>query len=543
MLPGKTFTPRDFLDILRRRVWLIALPPVVALFGALVYSSTLPDRYQSDMLIAIVPQRVPDAFVRSTVTLRTEERLSAIETEVKSRTSLEQMIGEFDLYPEERRDRPMEDVVKIMREDIGIELERPRAGARGPEPVSMFHVRFTHTEPSTAAQVTQRLGSLFVDLNAHDRSALAEATDQFLETQLTVARKRLEAQERRLEAFRRQHGNELPTQMQSNMQMIQATQLQVQALIESAARDRDRKLMLERLYREAQAEPFVVEAQQVPAQGPATSGAPGVAAVGTAQQQLAAARSALAGLERRLTPEHPDVVRTRRLIAELEPKAAAEEAERAAGDSGPSDVVSSREEAARRERLRQMAAEVESLDRQLAFKETEERRLREVVAEYQRRIEAVPGLESEWTAVSRDYDTQQVAYDELLRKSEASRIALDLEQRQIGEQFRIVDPAGVPVNPVGSIRARVNGAGLALGLVFGLGFTALLEFRDASFRSETDVLEALALPVLMVMPRVCTSAEKRHRRRRHLAVACAAVVAAAGMGYAAWTLELWNSVL
>ena len=539
MLPGKTFTPRDFLDILRRRVWLIALPPVVALFGALVYSSTLPDRYQSDMLIAIVPQRVPDAFVRSTVTLRTEERLSAIEVEVKSRTSLEQMIGEFDLYPEQRRDRPMEDVVKMMRDDIEVDLERPRAGARGPEPVSMFHVRFTHTEPSTAARVTQRLGSLFVDLNAHDRSALAEATDQFLDTQLTEARKRLEAQERRLEAFRRQHGNELPTQMQSNMQMIQTTQLQVQALIESTARDRDRKMMLERLYREAQAEPFVVEAQQ----GPATSGAPGVAAVGTAQQQLAAARSALAGLERRLTPEHPDVVRTRRLIAELEPKAAAEEAERAAGDSGPSDVVSSRDEAARRERLRQMAAEVESLDRQMAFKETEERRLREVVAEYQRRIEAVPGLESEWTAVSRDYDTQQVAYDELLRKSEASRIALDLEQRQIGEQFRIVDPAGVPVNPVASIRARVNGAGLALGLVFGLGLAAFLEFRDASFRSDTDVLEALALPVLVVVPRVCTSAEKRHRRRRHLAVACAAVVAAAGMGYVAWTLELWNSVL
>src|SRR5687768_883310 len=108
MLPTKKTSPADILAMLRRRVALITVPPLVTLFAALIYSTSVANVYQSDMLIEIVPQRVPDAFVRSTVTLRTEERLEAITVQVTSRTQLEQMIVEFDLYPNERKKLPME---------------------------------------------------------------------------------------------------------------------------------------------------------------------------------------------------------------------------------------------------------------------------------------------------------------------------------------------------------------------------------------------------------------------------------------------------
>src|SRR5687768_1707134 len=120
MLPGKKYAADDIIAILRRRAWLLAVPPVVGLFVALVVSARLLNVYQSDMLIAVVPQRVPDSFVRSTVTLRTEERLDAISTQVQSRTLLEQMIHEFELYGEERARLPMEDVVQLMRANIEV---------------------------------------------------------------------------------------------------------------------------------------------------------------------------------------------------------------------------------------------------------------------------------------------------------------------------------------------------------------------------------------------------------------------------------------
>ncbi len=539
MLPGKTLTLNFVLDVLRRRVWLLVPPPLVTGFVALLYAASLPNVYQSDMLIAIVPQRVPDSFVRSTVTLRTEERLDAITVQVTSRTILEQLIEEFDLYPDERARLPMEDVVGIMRDGIGVELERPRRGPRGLEPPHAFHVRFTYPDANVAARVTQRLGSLFVDQNARDRGAVADATDQFLQSKLVEARQRLEAQERRLESFRQRHGKELPTQMQSNMQAIQSTQLQIQALVESIARDRDRKLMLERLYREAAAEPAVVTPAQ---QAMARTADPSDATGATAQQQLADARALLAKLQLRLKPNHPDVVRTKRLIAELEPKAAAEVAAQPTSAAAPGTAITP-EEANRREQLRQMAAEVESLNRQMQFKESEEQRLRTLVAEYQRRIEAVPGIEAEWAVLTRDYDTLQTAYKDLLTKSESSKVAVDLEKRQIGEHFRILDAAEVPVHPISPVRLKINGIGLALGLALSVCLVVFLELRDGSLRSESDVLDVLRLPVLSLVPLVVTRQERSRRRKVRLAVALSTAVAVTGAGYMFWSMRLWNYLI
>ena len=120
MLPGRTPKAPDLLAMARRRVWLIVIPPLITFFGALVYSSTRPNLYESDMLIAIDPQRVPDEFVRSTVTLETDRRMNALQVKVLSRTTLHQVIDEFDLYHQKRQRLTMDEVITEMREDITV---------------------------------------------------------------------------------------------------------------------------------------------------------------------------------------------------------------------------------------------------------------------------------------------------------------------------------------------------------------------------------------------------------------------------------------
>ena len=536
MLPGKILNVTDALDMVRRRIWLIVIPPAITFFAALLYSSTVPNLYESDMLIAIDPQRVPDEFVRSTVTLETARRMDALQVKVLSRTTLQQLIDEFDLYHEKRQWLAAEEVIVEMREDIGIVLEMARTRGQERQP-SAFHVRFLYDDPKIAAEVTARLGVLFVNQNIEDRGAVAGATNRFLETQLEEARGKLETQERLLENFRQQHGQELPTQTQANVQSLSSTQLQAQSLVESVARDRDRKQMLERLYREAMNEP--------PEALPAISQGGGAPVVGSsAQQQLAAARANLAALQQRYKPDHPDVVRARRQVGELEPKAAEETRVAATGSPATAPTAAaSPNELARRERLRGMAAEIESLDRQVAFKESEERRVRGEISEYQRRLEAVPRLESAWVKLTRDYDTQQLAYRELLTKSTAAQAAVNLEGQDIGERFRIVDPALVPVLPLRSKRLRYNAAGLALGLFLGLGVAALLELRDKSFWTEGDVLDVLALPVLATVPYVATAAEKERSKQRLIAASAGGATCVAIASYVTWSLKLWNSLL
>jgi polysaccharide chain length determinant protein (PEP-CTERM system associated) len=532
MLPGKKLSTTDLFAMLRRRWWLITIPPLVTLLPALVYSSRIPDVYQSDMLIAIDPQRVPDAFVRSTVTLGADVRMQAISVHVRSRTNLQAMIEEHNLYPEERRLMPMEDVVQKMSDNIAVSMERSR-DQMGRDVPNAFHVQFTHPDPNVAARVTQQLGSLFVEQNSRDRGALANATNRFLDTQLAESRARLVEQEQRLEAFRQKHGKSLPTQMLANLQALQSTQLQVQSVVESIARDRDRKLLLERMLREAESAVLTVEPVAL------TPAAPGSAAAvvpATPEQQLAAAKALLASLQLKYRDDHPDVIRTRRVIETLQPQVKTAE-----DGSAPASAMT-QAQLQRRERLTQMAAEIESLDRQIAFRTGEEKRLRSEIEEYQRRVEAVPGLESEWISLTRDYDTQQLAYKELLAKSGAAKVAVDLEEQQIGEHFRIVDPATVPVHPLPSIRGRVNAAGLGIGLIFGFAVAALLEVMDTSYRSAADVNDVLSMPVLASIPYVETGGERRRRLGRTVALAGIGLVGAVGAGYLVWSLKLWKSI-
>jgi succinoglycan biosynthesis transport protein ExoP len=535
MLPGKPISPTLMLQMLRRRALLILVPPAITFFIALTYSARLPNLYRSDMLIAVDPQSVPDSFVRSTVTLRTDRRLEALRVRVFSRTTLEDLIKRFDLYPVERQSGSMESVVAKMRSDLAMPMEvpRPRWGEE-PQPTA-FHVQFTYPDPKIATSVTQQLGALFVETNVRERGAMAGATNRFLEMQLAASREKLEAQELKLKGFRERHGKEMPTQAQANLQALTTSQMRMQGLIESIARDRDRKLMLERLYRDAFAER--------PNFSVAVSGAPGgqPPVPQTVAQRLAAARGALSNLELKYTPDHPDVVRARRLVAELEPQA---EAEKQAASANTSDAPAAPSfPTEQQEQLRQMRAEIESLDRQVAFKESEETRVRAEVSEYQRRLEAVPGIESEFIALARDYDTQQTAYKELLTKSTAAQLAANLEDQDIGERFRIVDPAQVPVQPLPSQRITYNAGGFGIGLVIGLLLSVLLEIRDKSFRSEADVLDVVGLPVLATVPRIITVGERGRIRTWRLIWAVGGMTSAAVAGYMFWAMQLWNSLV
>jgi uncharacterized protein involved in exopolysaccharide biosynthesis len=298
--------------------------------------------------------------------------------------------------------------------------------------------------------------------------------------------------------------------------------------------------MLERLYREAQSDQPIASAT-VAARPTGDTATP---VVGTSlQQQLRSEQASLAALQGKYTDDHPDVRRAKSRIADLEKRIAAEAALPAGTPATarvePIDPL----EQQRRENLRQMLAEIESLDRQTSFKENEERRIRAEIADYQRRVEAVPGIESEWVKLSRDYETIQDSYKELLRKAEAAKVAVNLEERQIGEQFRILDEAQVPVKPVTSIRGAINAGGLVFGLLLGLGIAGFLEFRDKSFRTDADVLSALTLPVLAVVPRIVDAAEAARLRTRRLVFSAIGAICVVGAGYLTWSLQLWKSLI
>jgi polysaccharide chain length determinant protein (PEP-CTERM system associated) len=537
MLPGQELTIDLALTLLLRWRWLLIGPLFLGILGGLLYSRSQPSLYRSEAVIQVVPQRVPESYVSATVTERVEDRLRALAQQVLSRTQLERLITEFNLFPDERQKYPLEDVAELMAKRVLIEPLASQSEA--------FRVSFDYKDGAAAQKVVEKLASFFIDTNARERGSQADQTSAFLEAQMADARSRLEAQEKKLKTFRERNSGRLPTQMQTNMQAIQNTQLALQAMVESLARDRDRKQMLERLYADAAADTPPSALAPVPSSpgAPRASDASSMLpSDGTPQQRLAAARGLLAQLELRLSPKHPDVVRVKRLIEDLEKQVAAQDLQRPLSPEAGTDQPASQEEVRRRDRLREMRAEIESLDRQIAFKEGEERRLRGEIGAYQARLEAVPGIESEWVALTRDYDTLQATYRELLSKSENSKMAANLEQRQISEQFRILDPPRVPLRPQSPNRVRINLIGTLGGLGLGLLLVGLAHYRDSTMRSEADVLGAIELPVLVLVPLVQTAADVSRQTRRRWIVQAGLVTLSVAIGALFWYLQLWKSV-
>jgi protein tyrosine kinase modulator len=521
VLPGKKFTPEEIVRIVRRRAWLVVLPFAIGLAAAPLISRFVPVLYRSETMIMVIPQRVPDSYVKSTVTAKMEDRLPSISNLILSRSRLERTITDFNLYPGQRVQGIMEDIVQRMRADISVALEGQES----------FRVKYVSSDPRTAQKVTARLASLYIEENLRDRENLADETNLFLESQLNDAKERLIEHEKKLEAYRRQYAGELPSQLDSNLKTIQSAQMQLQSNSESINRTRERRLLVERQIADAQALPAAAQ--------PAVAGGDKDAAASlTTAQQLEAARAQLEVYKLRFSPNHPDVRTLERTIRDLQGRLE-EEAKRPPQPA--LELALSPAQQAQQKRLRDLQAELEVIDHQLSASEAEGVRLKQVMAGYQSKVDVVPTRESELVELTRDYGTLQTAYMSLLTKREDSKIAANLERRQIGEQFKILDPASLPEKPFNQTqRIALIGSGAVAGLGFGLLLVGFLEFRDSSLKCEEDVVRVLSLPVLAIVPVMASDRQRRGRRRKTLAVnlGAGAVLVASVVVLVIWRLHL-----
>jgi polysaccharide chain length determinant protein (PEP-CTERM system associated) len=523
VIPGKQYTANDVLKIVWDHKWLILVSFVVVTTTTVVFASRLPNRYRAEALIVTTPQSVSQEFVRATITPRTQlrDRLPTIKQQILSRARLEPIINDLDLYADMRRTRPMEAVIDRMRSrDIEISV------VEGSE---SFKISYEAADtPLRAVQVTERLAQAALDENVRDRELLARATSSLLGGQLEDARRRLEEQEKRLETYRLKYGPELPTQLPSNMQAIQNTQMQIQSLNDSLNRDRDRRLLVARQLADLQSAQLIGD-PGVGGSGSMVSAGSPMPDVSTVTQ-LENALAELRTLELRLTPQHPDLVRAKRLVDDLEAKLEKESQSRADGNARPLRAT----EIVKRNRIKELQTELESIDRQMATKVADEKALRATLATYRARVEAVPTRESELASLTRDYDTLQSQYRTLLTKKEDSKVAEELERRQVGEQFKIADPPRQPEKPYRPNRPMIDLAGAVCGLALGLALTLLLELRDKSLKTGADACLILDRPVVGLIPVILTAADRRRARVRHAGLSLGLAVVFVTCATALW---------
>jgi uncharacterized protein involved in exopolysaccharide biosynthesis len=301
--------------------------------------------------------------------------------------------------------------------------------------------------------------------------------------------------------------------------------MQIQNVLQTIDRAATQKLMDDRQIEALQAEP---SATVGPAGAATADPASANMQAGTTAQKLAMAKNVLSQQQLAgLKEGHPDVQTTQRLIRDLTKQLETESLERPVS-ADESNTGLSAAERQRKARLEGLKAEKDQLDKQIAALQTEEKRLRLVATSYQQKVDLVPARESEMIALTRDYGTLQSLYSSLLSKKEESNLATNLERRQIGEQFKLLDPARIPERPTSPNRPMLNLFGMLAGLAIGLAIVVFLEYRDASFKTDDEITRILALPVLAVVPLMESDQERTRGFKRRLIVSVGLGTAVAG---------------
>jgi polysaccharide chain length determinant protein (PEP-CTERM system associated) len=478
--PNKPFNVHDYIEIFLRRIWYIVIPLVLVMIGAILYAYTSPKLYRASTLILVTPQKVPEAFVRPTVTSTIGERLQSIGQEIMSRTRLEQVISELKLYEEEARSSSLEGIVELMRKNIQVEIK----GREG-----YFTISYIGKDPKMVTVVTNKLASLFIEENLKLREQQAQGTSEFLSNELQATKTKLEEQERMVTRYKTQFMGELPEQREANLRVIEQLQLQYQRNSDSLRAAQDRRLLIQKQLSDLE----VTMASDNRTRGTSPETGRDRSSQETQLEQL---KNQLSDLQTKYTEKHPDILIVRKRIAELEAeieKGKAEK-EKVPKEGGQRNSIDPRYNEIK-DRLMLTEREIERL-------KEEDAKVRVQIAKYSERVEKTFTREQEMALLTRDYQNTKETYQSLLKKSQEAQQAENLERRQKGEQFKVIDPARIPGMPFKPDIPRILLFGLLLGFGSGLGLAFLREQMDRSFRDAEDLEATLGLKVIANIPKI-----------------------------------------
>jgi polysaccharide chain length determinant protein (PEP-CTERM system associated) len=476
--PNKPFNIHDYIEIFLKRIWYIIIPVIVVMTGAILYAYSSPKLYRASTLVLITPQKVPEAFVRPTVTSTVGERLQSIGQEIMSRTRLEQIISELKLYQEEARSSSLEGIVELMRKDIQIEIRRE----------GYFRISYIGKDPKIVAMVANKLASLFIEENLKVREQQAQGTSEFLSTELVATKAKLEEQEKMVAQFKRQFMGELPEQRDANLRILEQLQLQYQRVSDSLRAAQDRKLFIQKQLSDLK----LAVASEDSAKGKSSL----VGRKSSQEIQVEQLRNQLFDLQIKYTEKHPDNLIVRKKIAELEVEIEKAKLEKEEGLKIEEKTLSIDP------RYNEIEDRLMLTEREIGRLKEEDAKIRAQMAKYSERVEKTFGRELEITNLTRDYQNAKETYQSLLRKSEEAQQAENLERRQKGEQFKVIDSARTPGMPFKPDIPKIFLFGLLLGLGSGFGLAFFREQMDRSFRDAEDLEATLGLKVIANIPKV-----------------------------------------
>lgn len=497
-----------YIELALKHRWYLIIPFCLSMAIGITLIFVLPKMYEASTLILVRPQSVPTDYVQSIVTSDIEARLNTISQQILSRTNLEKIINQFNLFmTPEKEDMYMEDKVADLRGRINIDLES--TGSK--KEADAFSISFLDSNPEVVARVVNGLAALFIDENLRVREAQATGTTDFLDEELETMRQRLQNVELQLREYRKEHMGELPEQLETNLRSLDRLQMQLNERQDSLRNAKDRLIILEnqiKASRDMMISPVTEESGEV--------------------MTLAQMKQQLVQLQTTYTERHPDVVRLKGRIAEMEAKISS--GELSSTLTNPSQSKGDRSDLLTAGPLNDQERRRAEIKLEIKYMEIDIRKISDEIKKYQMRVENTPKREEELLSLQRDYNNIQGSYNSLLNRKLEADIAVNMEKKQKGEQFKIIDRARVPRNPASPDMKRLFLLTIFMGLGCGAGLIFLKDYFDSSVKRSEEIEHDLGISVLATIPKIYHTKDFRILRLRKVMTASSLFIATCLLG-------------
>jgi polysaccharide chain length determinant protein (PEP-CTERM system associated) len=490
----QALTPEDFLRIPLKRKWWILTSVVVCMALAYLASLYFPKTFKSTIVLTVDSPRIAKEYVKG---LSQDGRhddpivavIQQINLELTNKSILIPVLDTLKPYHNGKSEEKTSDgLIKRLRKSIVVERAKEGVGVA---------VTYVHSDPYMAQAVLALLAVKLQEENLKRREDLMETTTEFLSAELDRVKQELDIKEREISDFKRAHMGELPQLMDANLRTLDRLQIDLTNSSKSLNMLEERLNAIERSIKEfPDLGPTGIITGDRDRRGGDTRL---INPRATRLQELKQTLNELLGTYK---DNYPDVVQVRKEIRRLESALQVDESqpsndERAAGkadDSGGNARMLTDPY------VRQMMRERSEVKSEIAFEREKQARLRQQIKDIEARIEHTPAREQGLAMLLRDYENLQSSYQALLQKRTNARLLGNYESRQFGEQYRLIEPASLPLTPQPPTQIHFLLGGLVLGCLLGFGSAFGLEILKTGFRRVEEIEHHLGLPVIATIP-------------------------------------------
>lgn len=531
-VPRRPFDLEDYVEVARRqRTWILG-PAFLGLVIGVITAFLWEDSYVARGKIRITPPQVPARLVPGNVGEEMTARINAIAQEIITRSSLQNLIQTYNLYPEDRKRLPMEDVIDRMRKSIGIDNIESYSRSGAPR-YHVFGVSFVYSDRRLAQRICSELIDRFTKQSIESRLNSSRQTTLFLSDQYEAAKRELDEIDARIAVFRSRYFGELPEQEQMVVTRLSTMEASLQATSGQLSRAQQDRIQLETQLRELKEQAAALSQPPQPGESVALASQANPR-IGELQREIERARNSLRLLRESYTDSHPDVRRLSSFIEarEAQLKEIIEEEKKRLAEAPQGQGPAARAIPAENlQKLRDLGSAIARVQAALQAKDMEiedyNRQINDLknrIKSTQSKLESGAAVGQEYLQLVRDRELAARRYEDLGRKLQDSSMATDLVSRGQSETMEVLESPIIPEEPVAPNRPLIIGVGVALGLAVGIGLASVREIKDTSLKNLKDVRVYTRLTVLGSIPLLENDFVVKRRRRLSLLLWALAVL-------------------